>query len=62
MIVQPKGSPAMTKVINCECGFVASGGTDDEVVSVIRGHMASDHPDLLSSVDPQDLYGWIQEV
>jgi hypothetical protein len=51
----------MAKVINCECGFVARGGTDDEVVGVIRGHMASDHPDLLASVDPQDLYGWIAE-
>jgi predicted small metal-binding protein len=52
----------MAKVINCECGFVARGATDDEVVGVIRGHMASDHPDLLASIDQRDLYGWIQEV
>jgi len=51
----------MAKVINCECGFVARGESDDEVVGVIRGHMATDHPDVLASVDPQDLYGWIQE-
>jgi len=52
----------MAKVINCECGFVASGATDDEVVDAIRAHMATDHPELLSSVDRQDLYGWIQET
>jgi predicted small metal-binding protein len=52
----------MAKVINCECGFVARGNSDDEVVEVIRGHMASDHPELLASVDRQDLYGWIEEV
>jgi predicted small metal-binding protein len=51
----------MAKVINCECGFVARGGTDDEVVGVIQGHMTTDHPDLLASVDLRDLYGWIQE-
>jgi predicted small metal-binding protein len=52
----------MAKMINCECGFVASGDSDDEVVEVIQGHMASDHPELLSSVERQDLYSWIQQT
>ncbi|HEY7146397.1 MAG TPA: DUF1059 domain-containing protein [Streptosporangiaceae bacterium] len=52
----------MAKVINCECGFVARGDSDDEVVETIRGHMATDHPELLASVDRRDLYGWIEEV
>lgn len=52
----------MAKVINCECGFVARGDTDDEVVDAIRAHMATDHPDLLTAVDRQDLFGWIQET
>jgi hypothetical protein len=52
----------MAKVINCECGFVARGNSDDEVVEVIRGHMATDLPELLASVDRRDLYGWIEEV
>lgn len=51
----------MAKVINCECGFVARDDSDDAVVEIIRGHMATDHPEVLASVDPQDLYGWIQE-
>jgi predicted small metal-binding protein len=52
----------MAKVINCECWFVARGGTDDQVVEAIRAHMTTDHPDLLASVEPRDIYGWIEEV
>jgi len=49
----------MARLINCECGFVARGDTDDEVIDVIRGHMASDHPALLDTVEREDLLGWI---
>jgi predicted small metal-binding protein len=52
----------MAKVINCECGFVARGATDDEVVENIRAHMASDHPQLLAAVHRNELFGWIEEV
>ena len=50
----------MTKLIRCECGFVARGDSDDQVVDVIRGHMASDHPALLDTVNRDDLLSWIQ--
>jgi predicted small metal-binding protein len=50
----------MAKLIRCECGFVARGDSDDEVVEVIRGHMASDHPALLETIRSEDLLSWIQ--
>ncbi|HTC70486.1 MAG TPA: DUF1059 domain-containing protein [Acidothermaceae bacterium] len=50
----------MARIIRCECGFIARGGTDDEVITTIRGHMATDHPALLESVAREDLLGWIQ--
>jgi predicted small metal-binding protein len=50
----------MARIIRCECGFVARGGTDDEVISTIRGHMKTDHPALFDSVGQDDLLGWIQ--
>jgi predicted small metal-binding protein len=50
----------MTRLIRCECGFVARGDTDDEVVEVIRAHMGTDHPALLKTVEREDLLGWIQ--
>ena len=34
------------KLIRCECGYVARGDGDDQVVGLIRGHMAADHPAL----------------
>jgi predicted small metal-binding protein len=63
------GRPAMTgkgaemaKVIRCECGHVATGATDDEVVDAIRAHMATDHPALLDTVARDVLAGWIEDV
>jgi predicted small metal-binding protein len=48
------------KLIRCECGFVARGTSDDQVVGMIRGHMSTDHPALLASVSENDLVSWIQ--
>jgi predicted small metal-binding protein len=52
----------MIKVINCECGYVARGETEDEVVGEIQEHMRQDHPDLLEKVSREDLVGWIEET
>lgn len=50
----------MAKIIRCECGFIARGDTDDEVVDLIRGHMATDHPALVDTVTADDLVSWIK--
>jgi predicted small metal-binding protein len=50
----------MAKIIRCECGYVARGDSDEDVIVAIRAHMGSDHPSLLESVAPEDLLGWIQ--
>jgi predicted small metal-binding protein len=47
------------KLIRCECGYVARGENNDQVVGVIRGHMATDHPAVLAAVTQQDLLSWI---
>jgi predicted small metal-binding protein len=52
----------MAKQINCECGYVARGDSDDEVVQRIREHMRTDHPELLARVSDEDLRGWIEET
>ena len=49
----------MARVIRCECGYIARGETDDEVIDDIRAHMRSDHPALLDTVGRDDLLGWI---
>lgn len=50
----------MAKLIRCECGFVARGNSDDDVIGMIRAHLASDHPALLETVTREDLLSWIQ--
>ena len=48
------------RLIRCECGYVARGDSDDQVVGMIRGHLVSDHPALLETVSQQDLLSWVQ--
>jgi len=50
----------MARLIRCECGFVARGDSDDEVIENIRGHMKEDHPALLDTVATEELRGWIE--
>lgn len=52
----------MTKIINCECGYVASAESEEDVVEQIQDHMREDHPALLEKVSRDDLVGWIQEA
>lgn len=51
----------MAMVITCECGFVARGPSESEVIDVIREHMRADHPSLLDTVTREDLLGWMEE-
>ncbi|MCU1388457.1 MAG: hypothetical protein JWL72_1795 [Ilumatobacteraceae bacterium] len=50
----------MSRLIRCECGFVARGDREDDVITTIRQHMGEDHPALLESVAIEDLRGWIE--
>lgn len=34
----------MTKVVHCECGYVARGQTDEELVADMQRHVTEDHP------------------
>jgi predicted small metal-binding protein len=51
---------AMARIIRCECGFVAHGRTDGDLIDMIRDHMSTDHPALLETVTEADLLGWIK--
>ena len=48
------------KLIRCECGYVARGDSDDQVVGLIREHLSTDHPALLTSVSREDLLSWVR--
>jgi predicted small metal-binding protein len=52
----------MSRQIKCECGFVARGDTDDDVVDQIQGHIRSDHPELVETVTRDEIAGWVEVV
>jgi predicted small metal-binding protein len=52
----------MAQQIKCECGYIARGGSDDEVVALIRAHMRTDHPELLEKVSEDQIRDWIEVV
>jgi predicted small metal-binding protein len=52
----------MVRQITCECGYVARGETDNQVVDLIEDHLRSDHPQLLDQVRREDIAGWVEIV
>jgi len=52
----------MAKLIKCECGFIARGESDDEVMDKLESHLRSEHPDLAGRVTRADLSGMIEEA
>jgi predicted small metal-binding protein len=51
----------MAKIINCECGHVARGDTDDEVLADLEAHMRRAHPELVGKYTRDDLFDLIEE-
>jgi predicted small metal-binding protein len=52
----------MSRQIKCECGFVARGESDDEVVVQIERHVRSDHPELVDSLSRVEIASWVEVV
>ncbi|MBV8734531.1 MAG: DUF1059 domain-containing protein [Solirubrobacterales bacterium] len=52
----------MSRQIKCECGFIARGETDDEVVTRIEEHIRSDHPELVGTLTRDEIVGWVEVV
>lgn len=52
----------MARVIRCECGYVAQGTTDDELLAETDRHIAAVHPDLVGRVSREDLLDMAEEV
>lgn len=52
----------MTKIINCDDGYVARGRTDDELVADAERHMQEAHPELVGKVTRDQLLSQAIEV
>lgn len=51
----------MAKLIRCECGYVARGESDDELLVAAQRHIESDHPDLVGKVSRDELLAMAEE-
>jgi predicted small metal-binding protein len=52
----------MGKLINCECGHVVRGETEDELIANAEAHVNRDHPDLVGKIARDDLLGIAEEA
>jgi predicted small metal-binding protein len=52
----------MSKLINCECGQVVRGETDDELIRNAQAHINLDHPDLIGKITREDLLAMAEEA
>jgi predicted small metal-binding protein len=52
----------MARQVKCECGYLVRGETDGEVVTMIRDHIRSDHPELDEKVTDEQIRSWIEIV
>jgi len=43
------------KVINCECGQIVRGATEDDVIRAAEEHIKRDHPELVGKIMRHDL-------
>ncbi|MDQ3955830.1 MAG: DUF1059 domain-containing protein [Actinomycetota bacterium] len=51
----------MAKLIRCECGYVARGDTEEELVAAAERHIEADHPDLVGRLSRDDLLTMMEE-
>jgi len=49
-------------VINCDCGYVARGETEEELLTVAEAHIKDAHPDLVGKVKREDLLAQAQQT
>jgi predicted small metal-binding protein len=55
-----RGGP-MAYVINCDCGYVVRGETEDELVAGAEQHIREAHPDMVGKVSREDFLAMAEE-
>jgi predicted small metal-binding protein len=52
----------MALIINCECGYVVRGETDDDLIESAFDHLARDHPELVDKRSREDILASAEEA
>ena len=51
----------MARVINCPCGYVIRGDSDEDLLAGAHKHMEESHPDRRTTPSDEDLLASAQE-
>ena len=51
----------MTQVVHCPCGTDVSGETDDELVAAVEAHVQEKHPEMVGTMDREQILGMAHE-
>jgi predicted small metal-binding protein len=51
----------VARVINCTCGYVVRGNSDEELLAEAHKHMEESHPDLANPPSDAELLASAQE-
>jgi predicted small metal-binding protein len=52
----------MAKLINCDCGYVIRGETDELLLEDAHKHMREMHPEMVGKITDQDLLAMAELV
>jgi predicted small metal-binding protein len=52
----------MVNQVSCECGYSVRDADEQRVVDKTMQHVESSHPDLVGTVTPDVVRGWIELV
>jgi hypothetical protein len=52
----------MSKQVNCECGAIVRGETDEDLVEAVTKHVDEHHPDLVGKLSRQDILDMSEET
>jgi predicted small metal-binding protein len=51
----------MAYVINCECGYVARGETEDDLVADAEQHIKDQHPEMADQMGREQILALAEE-
>jgi len=51
----------MAKLINCECGQILRGDSDEELIAKVTEHVDGHHPELVGKLSRADILAMAEE-
>jgi hypothetical protein len=51
----------MAKKVDCPCGEIVRGESDDQLVSAVESHVQDQHPDMVGTMSRDQILGMATE-